>query len=115
MQYLTFQIIIKIVYLIKNTQKWEINMKYSNYLKSKNLSKNTISIYLREYEKWQTYLNGKKPNKTMFVKYLNKYSKNHQANSTRLIYASILSIFRFEKRWTLLNQCKDIKLAIEVL
>ena len=85
-------------------------MKYSSYLKNKNLSKNTIQIYLKEYEKWKLYLDDKKPNKTLFVKYIKNYSKNHQPNSVRLVYSSILSIFRFEKRWKLLNQCKDIKL-----
>ena len=85
-------------------------MKYSTYLKNKNLSINTIKIYLREYEKWKLYLNNKNPNKTLFVKYIKNYSKNHQPNSVRLVYSSVLSIFKFEKRWKLLNQCNDIKL-----
>ncbi len=85
-------------------------MKYSNYLKNKNLSKNTIKIYSKEYEKWKLYLGDKNPNKTLFVKYIKNYSKDHQPNSVHLIYSSILSIFRFEKRWKLLNQCQDIKL-----
>lgn len=86
------------------------NMKYISYLKNKNLSKNTINIYLKEYKKWKLYLNEKKPNKTLFVKYIKNYSKNHQPNSIRLIYFSILSIFKYEKNWKLVNQCKDIKL-----
>lgn len=85
-------------------------MKYSNYLKNKNLSKNTIKIYLKEYEKWKTYLGEKNPNKTIFVKYIKNYERDHQPNSVHLVYSSILSIFRFEKRWKLLNQCQDIKL-----
>ncbi len=85
-------------------------MKYSNYLKNKNLSKNTIKIYLKQYKLWELYLNNKKPNKTIFVKYIKNYSKHHQPNSVHLVYSAILSIFKFEKRWKLLNQCKDIKL-----
>lgn len=85
-------------------------MKYINYLKNKNLSKNTIIIYLKQYENWSKYLNYRNPNKTLFVKYINNYSKTHQPNSTHVIYSSIMSIFRFEKRWKLINQCKDIKL-----
>lgn len=85
-------------------------MKYSNYLKNKNLSKNTIKIYLRQYEIWKNYLDDKNPNKTLFVKFIKNYSKKHQPNSVHLIYCSVLSIFKFEKRWKLINQCKDIKL-----
>lgn len=85
-------------------------MKYINYLKNKNLSKNTIKIYLREYYNWNKYLKDRKTNKTLFVKYLTNYSKSHQPNSIHLVYSSIISIFRFEKRWKLINQCKDIKL-----
>lgn len=85
-------------------------MKYSNYLKNKNLSKNTITIYLNQYKKWYEYLGEKIPNKTLFLKYINNFAKNHKPNSVRLVFSSILSIFKFEKRWKLINQCKDIKL-----
>ena len=85
-------------------------MKYINYLKNRNLSKNTIKIYIKNYERWNLYLNKRKPNKTLFVKFINDYSKNHQANSVHLVYQSIISVFKFEKRWNLINQCKDIKL-----
>ena len=85
-------------------------MKYSSYLRNKNLSKNTINIYTKQYENWKNYLGEKNPNKTLFVKYINNYAKNHQPNSVHLVYSTIMSIFRFEKRWKLMNQCKDIKL-----
>ncbi len=85
-------------------------MKYKNYLKNKNLAKSTIDIYTKQYQNWYLYLNNKKPNKTLFVKYINKYAKTHQPNSVHLIYSSLISIFKFEKKWKLINQCKDIKL-----
>ncbi len=85
-------------------------MKYSNYLKNKNLSKSTITIYLSQYENWKNYLDGKNPNKTLFTKFINNFAKHHQPNSVHLVYSAILSIFKFEKRWKLLNQCRDIRL-----
>lgn len=85
-------------------------MKYINYLKNKNLSKSTIILYLKEYEKWYSFLNFHKPNKTLFLKYINNYAKQHSPNSVHTIYSSIISILRFEKRWKLINQCRDIKL-----
>lgn len=85
-------------------------MKYKNYLKNKNLAQSTINIYINQYEKWYLYLGDKKPNKTLFVKYINNYAKNHQPNSVHLLYSSLISIFKFERKWKLINQCKDIKL-----
>ena len=85
-------------------------MKYINYLKNKNLAKTTIDIYIKQYQKWYLYLGDRKPNKTLFVKYINNYAKTHQPNSVHLIYSSLISIFKFEKKWKLINQCKDIKL-----
>lgn len=85
-------------------------MKYINYLKTKNFSKITIDIYLKEYNKWKIYLKNKNPNKSLFTKYINNYSKTHSPNSVRLMYFALLSIFKFEKRWNLVNQCKDIRL-----
>ncbi|WPL38898.1 tyrosine-type recombinase/integrase [Malacoplasma iowae] len=88
-------------------------MKYETWLKNKNLSKNTINVYLKNYDLWKKYLNDKKPNKTLFTKYIKTYSRTHKPRSVRLLYSSILSIFRFEKRWKLLNECKDIHLPKE--
>lgn len=85
-------------------------MKYLNYLKNRNLSKNTIIIYINQYNRWYEYLGERKPNKTLFIKYINNFAKNHKPNSVHLIFSSVLSIFKFEKRWNLINQCKDIKL-----
>lgn len=85
-------------------------MKYINYLKNKNLSHNTISIYQYVYKQWNKFIKDKNPTKTLFVSYIKQYSKTHQARSTRLHYAAIISIFKFEKRWKLINHCKDVKL-----
>lgn len=85
-------------------------MKYINYLKNKNLSQNTICIYQYVYSCWKEFIKDKNPTKTLFVSYIKQYSKTHQARSTRLHYAAIISIFKFEKRWKLINNCKDIKL-----
>ena len=85
-------------------------MKYINYLKNKNLSKNTIRIYLNNLELWKKYLKTNKENKSIFTKFIKDYSKTRSANSTRLMYYSILSYFKYEKKWKLFNECKDIKL-----
>lgn len=85
-------------------------MKYINYLKNKNLSQNTIAVYQYVYLRWNQFIGDKNPTKTLFVSYIKQYSKTHQARSTRLHYAAIISIFKFEKRWKLINNCKDIKL-----
>ncbi len=85
-------------------------MKYKNWLKNRNLSKNTIDVYLKNYDLWKIYLHDRNPNKTLFTKYIKDYSKTHKPRSTRLLYSSVLSIFRFEKKWKLLNECKDIRL-----
>ena len=73
-------------------------MKYINYLKNKNLSKTTIYIYIKQYQKLYLYLVYIKPNKTLFVKYINSHTKTHSPNSIRLIYSSLISIFKFEKK-----------------
>lgn len=84
-------------------------MKYSTYLKNKNLSKTTINIYLKNYEKWLSFLKDNNPTKRLFVCFLNK-NKHLSANSVRLLYSSILQSLKFERRWKLLNEFKDIKL-----
>ena len=85
-------------------------MKYKNWLKNKNLSKNTLIAYLSNYERWISYLNGRKPNKAIIVKYLNIHSKTHKPSSTRLMYSAIISSLRFERKWRLVEECRDIKL-----
>lgn len=85
-------------------------MKYINYLKNKNLSKNTINSYLLQSKKWNEYLDKRNPNKTIFIKYLQKIKSNYSASSIKLIYSSLISYFKFEKRWKLIEQCRDIKL-----
>lgn len=85
-------------------------MKYTTYLKNKNLSKLTINTYIRNANKWEIYLNSRKSSKKLFVNYINKYQKNHMPNSTRLIYSSILSYIKFQKKWKLYNEFKDIRL-----
>ena len=52
---------------------------------------------MRKTIKRKLSINGK-PNKTLFVKYINNYAKTHQPNSVHLIYSSLISIFKFEKK-----------------
>lgn len=85
-------------------------MKYINYLKNKNLSHNTIKVYERAEAQWKEYIKDKNPNKTQVVKFINQYAKKHQPNSVRVVYSGLISLFRFEKRWKLINQCSDIRL-----
>ncbi len=88
-------------------------MKYETWLKNKNLAKNTINIYLKNYEIWNNFITNKKVNKTLFTKFINDYSKNHKPKSIHLMYSSILSIFRYQKKWKLINELKDIRLPKE--
>ncbi|MGL4342960.1 MAG: tyrosine-type recombinase/integrase [Metamycoplasmataceae bacterium] len=88
-------------------------MKYTTYLKNKNLSMITTKIYENNAKKWINYLDTRKPNKTLFVKFINQYQKSHKPNSTRLLYSSILAYFKFTKNWKLYNESKDIKLPSE--
>lgn len=85
-------------------------MKYKNYLKNRNLSKVTIEIYEKNYYIWKKYLGNNNATKKLFVNFIRNYQKNHKPASVHLMYSSILSIFKFEKKWKLLNECKDIKL-----
>ena len=89
-------------------------MKYITYLKNKNLSQSTINTYIRNAKEWENYLNTRKPSKTLFVNYINKYQKNHMPNSTRLIYSSVLSYIKFQKKWNLFNEFKDIRLPSSI-
>lgn len=85
-------------------------MKYKNYLNNKNLAVNTINAYTNHVEKWLLFLNGKEPNKTLFVKYIKKVSNKYSANTVRLIYSSIISYIKFLKKWNLVRDFHDIKL-----
>ncbi len=85
-------------------------MKYKTWLKNKNLSDNTIKVYLNNYEQWKKFINNKEPNKTRFIKFINSYANTHSPRSIRLMHASLLQLFKFEKRWKLISECKDIKL-----
>ncbi len=85
-------------------------MKYKSWLKNKNLSDSTLSAYLCNYKKWIDYLDNRKPNKTIIVKFISQYAKSHRPSSTRLMYATILSWLRFVKQYKLVEACRDIKL-----
>ena len=85
-------------------------MKYKTYLRNKNLSKSTINTYLKQKNNWENYLSDRNPNKRIFVQYINKYTNNYSPNTTKLVYSSILSFFKFQKKWKLYNECKDIRL-----
>lgn len=90
-------------------------MKYITYLKNKNLSKNTIKTYLNQKINWETYLEGKKPTKKLFVNYIKKHTNNFSPNTTKLVYSSVLSFLKFQKNWKLYNDCKDIRMPSIVL
>ena len=85
-------------------------MKYKTYLRNKNLSVSTINTYLKQKNKWEDYLGFKNPNKKIFVQYINKYTNNYSPNTTKLVYSSVLSFLKFQKKWKLYNDCKDIRL-----
>ncbi len=85
-------------------------MKYITWLKNRNLSSTTIEIYLNNANKWKLYLANRNPNKTLFVNYINDYATNHKPRSIKLVYYSILSLFKFEKKFKLILECKDLKL-----
>ena len=65
---------------------------------------------MRNANIWQLFLCDKKPTISLFVKYINEYSKNHNPSSTRLMYASIMSFLKFNKSWKLLNECRLVRM-----
>ena len=85
-------------------------MNYLTYLKNKNLSKITIKIYLKNSNKWLDFLNNRSATKTLFSKFIKMHLKKLSSNSIRLLYSSILSFLKYQKKWKLVNECKDIKL-----
>ncbi len=85
-------------------------MQYTNWLEYKNLSPNTVCVYSKMVMQWQLFLNGRTPTKALVVKFISDYSLNHKARSVRLMYAVIMSFFKFEKRYKLIGECGDIKL-----
>ena len=73
-------------------------MNYKNWLKNKNLSENTIRIYLLYVSKFNEYLDNKKPTKKIisnYIRFLN--SKGNSANTISLHYSVILSYLKFSK------------------
>ncbi len=85
-------------------------MLYTNWLKDKNLSPNTIIIYNKLYMQWAIYLNGRTPTKNIVLEYINDYAKKHKPRSVRLMMATIISVFKYERRWKLIKECQEIKL-----
>lgn len=85
-------------------------MKYVEYLIDKNLSDETIRVYLINLRQWNSFIKAKDPTKSDFVKFIRHYSSNHKPNSVHLMYSSILSFFKFKKWYDLINECKDIRL-----
>lgn len=73
-------------------------MKYINYLKSRNLSNNTIKAYLSWSEKWNIFLNNKNPNKALlanFIKLLE--NKKNKPATIHLAYFAIKNYLKFKK------------------
>ncbi|MGL4950481.1 MAG: tyrosine-type recombinase/integrase [Mycoplasma sp.] len=85
-------------------------MTYNQYLENKNLSKNTIAIYMKMLNHWENITDNEPITKTLFVKLLKEYSSNHSANSTRLFYHAIISYLKFNKKTNLVNNLRDVKL-----
>ena len=90
-------------------------MKYSTYLKNKNLSNNTILAYQRVAQNWNNFLDQKEPTKKLLATFLSKYQKNHAANSTKLAHAALLAYFKFQKRTKLYQEARDIRIPSVVL
>ncbi len=85
-------------------------MDYKQYLENRNLSKNTIESYLINYRKWKGFVGKSKPTKTMVARFLKDYGNNHKPSSVHQMYATLLSIFRYERRFNLIAECSDIRL-----
>ncbi len=85
-------------------------MDYKKYLNNRNLSKNTIQAYMYNYERWMKYLNERTASKTLIVKFIQDYQKLHKPRSVQQMYATIISVLRFEKKFKLINECSDIRL-----
>lgn len=86
-------------------------MSYFKFLKSKNLSQNTITIYSFYLKKWQNFIDDAQPNKTLVLKYI-KLFKKKSPNTIRLAFASLMSYFKYLKLNKLYNICLNIKLPI---
>lgn len=84
-------------------------MTYIQYLENKNLSQNTIKIYLFYLEKWERFLKDTKPSKVKIIKFL-KLNEAKSANTIKLIFAIIMSHLKYLKLTKLYYECLDIKL-----
>ena len=84
-------------------------MTYIKYLENKNLSQNTIKIYLFYLEKWEKFLKDAKPSKVKIIKFL-KLNEAKSANTIKLIFAIIMSHLKYLKLTKLYYECLDIKL-----
>lgn len=85
-------------------------MTYENYLKCRNLSNETIRVYLINLKIWNDFIKKNKIDKELFVKFMNYYAQYHKPNSVHLMYCSLLSFFKFMKWYKLINECRDIRL-----
>lgn len=85
-------------------------MTYNTYLKNKNLSKSTINLYSNLIKIWLAFLRDRNPTKRLFTTFINQYSKDRSANSTRLMYSIVISYYKFKKQWKLVSDFKDIRL-----
>lgn len=83
---------------------------YTNYLNNRNLSSNTIRVYLIYIKKWLSYIGCKRVDKNTFSEFIKNFSSNHQPRSTKLIYNSIIAFLKFQKEYELINEFKDIRL-----
>lgn len=73
-------------------------MKYINYLKTRNLSLNTIKAYLSWAKKWDLFLDNKKPNKSLLTKFIKLLqTKKLKPSSINLAFFAIKNYLLFQK------------------
>lgn len=89
-------------------------MKYTTYLKNKNLSKNTIDTYWSNIQKWLKFLNGKPATKAKLTTFINEYNKNHSPSSVKLAFSAIISYLKYQKYDKLVLAANDIRLPSQV-
>lgn len=82
--------------------------KYYKYLNNRNLSTNTIKIYIHWKEAFQKYCN-QKITLDKFSRFLKNYEMRHSANSTRLVFSSIINYLKFIKS-PIIEKAKEYKL-----
>lgn len=82
---------------------------YQQYLNEKNLSQNTVRVYLIYVMKFHNEIKNNLE-KINIINFLNNFSKSHQPRSIKLMYNCIISYLKFIKEYELINELRDIRL-----